>query len=449
MSDGTAARLPPRRMVRRNVGADLSLVGLPPLMASSLRMSAQHAALIAMGPSPHAALFERQMLTAVGDRALLGRPGRPEFSDVGNDDLSVINLAAYSYLGLGADPRIKQAAKSAIEQYGTHTGGPRLLNGTARIHCEFEERLARFSGAPGVVTYSSGYVTNVSVVSTLFGPGDLIVLDRNAHRSLYDGALLSRARIKRFAHSDLDHLESILHRTEAIRRRLVVVDSVYSMGGDIAPLPALVDLVRRCGAFLLVDDAHGFGMLGEHGQGAVEHFGLRSDSIDLRIGTLSKAIPAVGGFVAAHASIIVLLRYTSHARVFSAAMTPPDVAAAMAGIDILEREPERVARLQRNAAFFRAALERQGIDTMGSETAIVPVWVGDQEATLAAASTLLARGIYVNAILPPGVPRGAERLRCLVTAAHAEADLAFAAETIGEVVRPLCRVRPERVGTSG
>jgi 8-amino-7-oxononanoate synthase len=424
-------------------------VSVPRLIATSRVLSKQALRLFALGSSPYGSLFDRQNLGTVKDRMTVGPPGRPEFNEVAEPPASVINLSAYSYLGLGDDLRVKQAAIEAIERYGTHTGGPRLLCGTARIHVEFEERLAQVFGAAGVVSYSSGYGTNVSVISALFGPGDLVILDRNAHRSLYDGARLSGAAIQRFLHNDLDHLERILRRTVSVRRRLVVVDAVYSMEGQIAPLPDLTDLVHRHGAFLLADEAHAFGVLGRRGRGAVEHFGLDPTAIDLRIGTLSKAIPAVGGFVASDPGIVAMLRYTSAGRVFSAAMTPPDVAAALAAIDILEKEPERVARLQRNAALFRAALAGAGLDTMGSEAAIVPVWMGDREATLAAALALLARGVYVNAILAPGVLAGTERLRCFVTAAHREADLKYAADAIAEVVRPLVEGMPRRRERNG
>jgi len=412
-------------------------VDVPRLIASSPALLRQALRLFVLGSSPYGSLFDRQNLGPARDHVTMGPPGRPEFSDVAEPPKSVINLAAYSYLGLGDDPRVKQAAIQAIDRYGTHTGGPRLLCGTAKIHVEFEERLAEVLGGAGVVSYSSGYGTNVSVISALFGPEDMVILDRNAHRSLYDGARLSGAATQRFQHNDLDHLERTLRRSASVRRRLVVVDAVYSMEGRIAPLPELSKLVHRHGAYLLADEAHSFGVLGRRGRGAVEHFGLDPAAVDLRIGTLSKAIPAVGGFVASDPAIVAMLRYTSAARVFSAAMTPPDAAAALAAIDILDREPDRVARLQSNAALFRTALAVAGLDTMGSEAAIVPVLVGDREATLAAALALLARGVYVNAILPPGVPPGTERLRCFVTAAHREVDLKQAADAIAEILRPL------------
>jgi 8-amino-7-oxononanoate synthase len=412
------------------------LAGIPPhdIINSSPRLSKVLAEFLALGASPFGALYDRQSLGGIGDRSTLGPPGRAEFNHVADPELHVINLATYGYVALGNDPRVKRAAISAIERYGTHTGGTRALSGTTRLHWEFEKRLASFVCAPRVVTYSSGYATNASVISALFGPGDVVILDRNVHRSLYDGALLARATIRRFTHNDLDHLDQILGRTSSVRRRLVVVETAYSMEGHLAPLPELVELVRQHGAYLLADEAHAIGVVGSTGRGATEHFGLDPAAIDIRIGTLSKAFSAVGGFAAVDASIAGVLRYASHASVHSAAMTPPDVGAAMGALEVLEQEPQRVARLQRNAALFRTGLARYGLDTMGSETAIVPVRIGDRTRTLVAAAALLERGVYVNAVIPPGVPPGAERLRCLVTAGHTEADLQYAAAAIGEVL---------------
>ncbi len=408
---------------------------LSPIVSGAKRLKETLDHLFRLGASIHGTLFDRQNLGTATSRILLGPPGRTEFSLFSDAEREVINLATYGYLGLGADPRVKRAASEAIERYGTHTGGPRLLSGTAPVHCELEARLAEFLHAENVVTYSSGYGTNVSVIPALFGPGDLVVLDRNAHRSLYDGAILSRAVVKRFAHNDLGHLERLLRRTVDVPRRLVAVDAVYSMEGHFAPITELVDLVHRHGAFLLADEAHSIGVVGRTGRGVCEQFDIDPRAIDIRIGTLSKAIPSVGGFAAVNASVGAILRYSSHARVFSAAMTPADAAAALAGVEILEREPERVTRLQRNAAMFRARLVDHGLDIFGSESAVVPVRVGDRLATLDAAHALLQRGVYVNPILSPGVPAGSERLRCFVTAAHASADLVLAADTIADVVR--------------
>ena len=408
------------------------------LVKSSPRLLATVTNLVTLGASPFGGIYDRQNLGVIGDRAVLGPPGRAEFSDVVDQQLSVINLAAYGYLGLGNDPRVKAASIAAIENHGTHAGGTRVLCGTTRVHWDFEQRLAGFVRAPRAVTYSSGYATNVSVISALFGPGDLIILDRNAHRSLYDGAVLSRAAVRRFAHNDLGHLEQILERTSSVRRRLVVVETVYSMEGHITPLPRLVEVVRRHGAYLLADEAHAFGVLGATGRGATEHFGIDPASIDIRIGTLSKALSAVGGFAAVDPSIAMVLRYGSHASIHSAAMTPADVGAALAAVKILEQEPERVSRLQDNAAFFRAALARRSLDTFGSETAVIPIRVGERIRTLAAAAALLDRGIFVNAVIPPGVHPGTERLRCFVTVGHSEDDLEYSAASIGEGLASLC-----------
>jgi glycine C-acetyltransferase len=404
------------------------------LIQSSPRLLDAVNNLVTLGASQFGAIYDRQNLGAIGERTMLGPPGRAEFNQVADPQLSAINLAAYGYLGLGNDARVKAASIAAIERHGTHAGGTRVLCGTTRVHWDFEQRLAAFVRAPRAVTYSSGYATNVSVISALFGPGDLIILDRYAHRSLYDGALLSRASVKRFAHNDPRHLEQILRRTSSIRRRIVVVETAYSMEGDLAPLPELVEIVRRHGAYLLADEAHAFGVLGATGRGATEHFGLDPAAIDIRIGTLSKALSAVGGFAAVDASIAMVLRYVSHASIHSAAMTPADVGAALAAVDILEQEPERVARLQCNAAFFRSALARRGLDTFGSESAVIPVRVGDRVRTLAAASALLERGVFVNAVIPPGVHPGTERLRCFVTVGHGEDDLEYAAAAIADVL---------------
>jgi len=407
------------------------------LVKSSSRLLEALSNLVEVGSSPFAAIYDRQNLGAIGERTTLGPPGRAEFNEVADARLPVINLAAYGYLGLGNDPRVKAASIAAIENHGTHAGGTRVLCGTTRVHWDFEQQLAAFVRAPRAITYSSGYATNVSVISALFGPGDLIILDRHAHRSLYDGAVLSRAAVRRFAHNDLGHLEQILARTSSVRRRLVVVETVYSMEGHLAPLPELVEVVRRHGAYLLADEAHAFGVLGATGRGATEHFGIDPASIDIRIGTLSKALSAVGGFAAVHPSIAMVLRYGSHASIHSAAMTPADVGAALAAVKILEQEPERVSRLQRNAAFFRAALAQRGLDTFGSETAVIPIRVGERVRTLAAASALLERGVFVNAVIPPGVHPGTERLRCFVTVGHSEDDLEYSAASIGEVLASL------------
>jgi 8-amino-7-oxononanoate synthase len=413
---------------RAETGASLS-----PLIATSTRLRGDLSTIFDVAAS-HGTLYDRQNLGVTRSRVVLGPPGRAEFAVPHPARTPVINLAANSYLGIADDPRVAAGVIRALEQHGTHTGGSRLLCGTAQIHYELERRLARFMGSPGIVTYSSGYVTNVSVISALFGPGDLIVLDRHAHRSLYDGARLSKATLKRFAHNDVGHLDVVLNRTSHVGRRLVVVDGVYSMEGDVAPLPDLIEVTRRHGAFLLVDDAHAIGVLGAHGQGICEHFGIDQAGVDLHVGTLSKAIPSVGGFVATTADVAMLLRYTTHGTIFSAPLTPLDAAAAIAAIDIMEAEPERIGTVRANAALFRDALRERGVEPLGSHSAIVPILIGDRTRTLDVAEELLRRGIFLNPVIHPGIRRGAERLRCFVGATHSGADLIYAAQAIGEVL---------------
>jgi 8-amino-7-oxononanoate synthase len=394
----------------------------------------------------HGALYDRQNLGPAAPHVSLGPPGRGEISLPDMPGTLAINLAANSYLGLADDPRVANAVRQALAEHGTHTGGSRLLCGTARIHWALEKRLAEFFRARSVVTYSSGYAANVSVISSLFGPGDLIILDRHAHQSLYDGAMLAGATVRRFGHNDVDRLDLVLSRSTDFARRLVCVDGVYSMDGHVAPLPEILHVTRRHGAFLLVDDAHAIGVIGSTGRGTFEHFNMDPDTIDIRIGTLSKAIPSVGGFAAVSPDVAVILRYGSHGTLFSAALTPLDAAAALAGVDILADEPERVSRLTRNAGLFRELLQREGLDTLGSQTAIVPVHVGDRWRTLEIGSELLRRGVFVNPVIYPGIRQGAERLRCFVSARHAEGDLRQAARLISDVMkavssRVLVRVR--------
>jgi glycine C-acetyltransferase len=400
--------------------------------APRLAETARHLASVAASPAGHS--FDRERLGAMRAHVVVGPPRRPDLGPVERPQLPAINLASCSYLGLADDPRIRNAALRALETYGTQAGGARPLSGTTRPHFDFEQSLARFLGAEATLTFSSGYLANVSTLVTLFGPGDLVVLDRHAHRSLRDGALLAGAHVRRFRHNDVRHLDLLLETPTTSGRRLVVVDGVYSMDGDVAPLPHIVEVVRKHDAFLMVDEAHSVGILGDAGRGITEHFGMHPAVADLRTGSLNKAIPAAGAFVAAQAAIVRLLRYTSAGGAFSGALAPASIMAAQAALEIIEKEPERISATRRNAEVFRALLQERGVDTLGSTTPIVPIRVGAPARTLAAASALLDRGIYLNAIIPPGVRRGTERLRCFVAADHAEADLRYAAESISQVL---------------
>ncbi len=391
-------------------------------------------------------LFERKVQRLDSEWASIGEPGRDEYVDR-ERSRRVLNLAAYGYLGLAKDGRVIAAAQDALARFGTQMGGPRVLCGTTELHARLEQQVAEFCGSEASMTYPSGYVANVSTIATLFGGRDVIIVDRLAHQSVYDGVRLSQAGLRRFRHNDIEHLEFVLRQTSAVRRRLVVVDGVYSMDGDVAPLPAIIDVVRRHDAFLLVDEAHSFGVMGERGRGLVEHFDLPPRAIDLRIGTLSKAIPSIGGFVAADAEIVRVLRYSAHATVFSASLPPADVAAALCALEILDREPERVARLHDNVRSFCEALSDKGMLVSPDwASAILPIRIGTAEGTLAAAERLLELGVYVAPILAPGVARGTERLRCCLSAAHDREDLRAAAEHIAFVVSA---ARQQKDATSG
>ncbi|MCI0519971.1 MAG: aminotransferase class I/II-fold pyridoxal phosphate-dependent enzyme, partial [Chloroflexi bacterium] len=290
--------------------------------------------------------------------------------------------ASYSYLGLVGHPRINAAAKAAIDQYGTGTHGVRTLAGTLKLHYELEETIAAFKGAEAAVTFSSGYVTNLTVVSTLVGRGDYVISDKLNHASIVDGCLMSGAKFVRFRHNDMDALEQRLQQTEEGAAKLVVADSVFSMDGDIIDFPRLVEVCRKYNAWLMVDEAHSVGVLGKSGRGIEEHFDMPG-TIDIKMGTLSKTIPSVGGYVAGNKDLINYLRHASRAYIFSAALPPAQAAAAKAAFKIILEEPWRVEKLNANTAQFIGGLKARGFDTMLTQTAIVPVLCGTDETAFA------------------------------------------------------------------
>jgi 8-amino-7-oxononanoate synthase len=342
----------------------------------------------------------------------------------------MIMLSSYSYLGLLGHPRIEAAAKESIDRFSTGTHGVRLLAGTLTLHNELEQRIARFKDAEAAITYSSGYVTNLSTISTLVGRGDLVICDKLNHASIVDGCLLSGARFVRFRHNDMEHLEHRLAQADAGANKLVVVDAVFSMDGDIVDLPGVSRLCRRYGALLMVDEAHSLGVLGQAGHGIEEHFGLPSEAVDVKMGTLSKTIPSVGGYVAGDAKLIELLKHQARGFIFSAALPPAQVGAALAAFDVMEEEPERVASLQHNMAYFRNRLQELGFDTLKTESAIVPVMCGEDEKAWIMAKLCQDEGLFVHGIPWPVVPQGTARLRCIVTAAHTLEDVEFCLEVI-------------------
>jgi glycine C-acetyltransferase len=339
------------------------------------------------------------------------------------DGRDMVMLASYSYLGLIGHPRIEAAALEAIERYGTGAGGVRLLTGTTDLHERLEQRIASFAKREDSCVYSSGYATNVAIISALTGPGDLVLMDKLDHASIVDGCLLSGAKWRTYRHNDMGHLEALLSKDrDKYATVLVVADSVFSMDGDIMDLPATKALCERYGARLMVDEAHSIGALGETGHGIEEHFDMYG-SIDLKMGTLSKSIPSVGGYCAGSADLIDYLRHYSRPFIFSAALPPAQTAAALEAFNVIDDEPERVAQLRWVTETYTSGLKAQGWDTMLADTCVVPVLVGDELKTMDLTRMLFDRGIFVCPIVHPAVPRGTERLRTCLMATHTAEDI--------------------------
>ena len=349
----------------------------------------------------------------------------------------MIMLGSYSYLGLIGHPDINAAAKAAVDHYGTGTHGVRLLAGSLKLHNELESRIAKFKQTEEAITFSSGYVTNLATISSLLRKGDTVICDKLNHASIVDGCMLAMAKFVRFRHNDMDHLEKRLQEAGEDGRKLVIADSVFSMDGDIINLPEMVRLCRKYGAYLMIDEAHSIGVLGETGHGIEEHFDLPPDSIDIKMGTLSKAIPSAGGYVAGNHELIQFLKHEARAFIFSAAIPPASAGAAKAAFDVIEAEPWRVKKLQTNYDHFAGRLREAGFDLLYTETAIVPVVCGSTDRAATLAKYCQDRGIFVQAIVAPVVPEGQARLRACVSAAHTMEDIDYCADTIIEGGRAL------------
>ncbi len=334
-------------------------------------------------------------------------------------------LGSYSYLGLNNHPRINAAAKAAIDQFGTGAHGVRLLAGTLSIHHELEAKIAQIKGTEAAVVFSSGFMTNVSAVAGLITRHDTIIADRLAHASLVDGCNLSRANVVRFKHNDMASLAQCLQAPASKGRKLVVVDGVYSMDGDIANLPEISRLCRAHGASLMVDEAHSFGVIGKTGMGIEEHFGMPADVVDIKMGTLSKAIPAVGGYIAGSRKLCEYLSMQARGFIYSAALPAAAAAAALEALNILEAEPERVAQLHRNVAYFAAGLREVGLSYLNSQSAVFPIVCGEDWDAWRMARHCQKQGVFVQAIPHPVVPKGLARLRAAVCATHTTEELDY------------------------
>ena len=330
-------------------------------------------------------------------------------------------LASNNYLGLATDPRVLNAASDALRRFGASTAASRLVSGSTVLHRELEAELAALKGAEAAILFSSGYLANLGTIGALVGPGDTIFCDRLNHASIVDAAFLSRARLVVYHHGDVDHLEDLLQRASG-RRRLIVTDSVFSMDGDTAPLPELCELAERWGCMLMVDEAHATGVLGPRGGGAVEHFGLRG-RVPIVMGTLSKALGSVGGFVAGSRRLVDYLRNRARTFIFDTALAPSAVGAALAAVRISRVEEGRREWLRQMVRVLRAELTDQGYEVLRADAAIVPVVVGDSESALDVAAALRERGVWAPAIRPPAVPRGTARIRVTLMATHTETQL--------------------------
>lgn len=346
---------------------------------------------------------------------------------VGERDMGM--YASYSYLGLVGHPRINAAAKAAVDRYGTGTHGVRTLAGSLDLHIELEETIAEFKNTEAAVTFTSGYVTNLTVVSTLIGRGDYVLSDKLNHASIVDGCLMSGAKFLRYRHNDVEALEQRLQQTKNDSTKLVIADSVFSMDGDIINFPKIVELCRKYDAWLMIDEAHSVGVLGKTGRGIEEHFGLEG-TIDIKMGTLSKTIPSVGGYVAGKADLIKYIRHASRAYIFSAALPPAQAAAANESFHVILDEPWRVEKLRANTEQFINGLKQRGFDTMQTETAIVPVLCGSDEAAFAMTREAQLQDIFVLPVVSPAVPPGLARLRATVTAAHEADEIEYAMNVI-------------------
>ena len=337
--------------------------------------------------------------------------------------------ASYGYLGLLGHPRINKAARKALDKFGTGTHGVRFLAGTLTLHDELEETIANFKRAEAAITYTSGYATNLTVISTLMGRGDYVLSDKLNHASIVDGCLMSGAEFRRFKHNDMEDLE---HRLEQIPdgvAKLVVVDAVFSMDGDVIDLPRMVEVCKKYNAYLMVDEAHSLGVLGKTGRGIEEHFGLE-DVIDIKMGTLSKTIPSIGGYIAGKKDLITYLRHASRAYLFSAALPPAQAAAANEAFKVILDEPWRIEKLNHNSQLFINGLKSAGFDTLLTTTAIVPILCGSDDRAFEMTRESQHHDLYVLPVVSPAVPEGMARLRATVTAAHEPSDIEGAIDVI-------------------
>lgn len=344
-----------------------------------------------------------------------------------------IMLGSNNYLGLTTDDRIIQAGLQALEHYGTGCSGSRFLNGTLTMHLELERELAKFLRKDDVVTFSTGYQSNLGIISALVGPKDYVICDRENHASIYDGCKLSYGKMLRYRHSDMASLERCLKEVPEKSGALIVTDGIFSMGGDLAKLPEICELAQRYGARVMVDDAHGLGVIGEGGRGTASHFGLE-DQVDIYMGTFSKSLASLGGYMAANARICDYVRHSARAHMFSASIPPANCAVALAALRHLEAHPELVTHLADLASYGRERYQELGIPIMMSQTPIIPIYTYDPIRTLQIQDEIYEAGVYVNAVLPPACAPGECLLRTSFMATLTKDLINEAAEIMAGVI---------------
>lgn len=333
-----------------------------------------------------------------------------------------IMLGSNNYLGLTTHPHVVKSAVDAVEKYGSSSCGSRFLNGTLDIHLELEDRLAKFLKRESALVFSTGFQTNLGTISAIVAKGDIIICDKLNHASIYDGARLSDGTMKRFRHNDVENLEQVLKDCPTDVGKIIVIDGLFSMEGDLCPLPEIVELSEKYGCRIMVDDAHGMGVMGENGRGTPEHFDLE-DRIDLVMGTFSKSFASLGGVIAGEKYVIDYIQHMARSMIFSASMPPSAVAAVLAVIDVMESEPERRTNLWKNSSKMLKGLKDLGFDTGDSESPVIPIVVGELFQALEIWKTIFEKGVFVNMVLPPAVPQDRVLLRTSYMATHTDQQL--------------------------
>ncbi len=351
----------------------------------------------------------------------------------------MLQFSSYSYLDLLGHPKINAAAKMAIEEFGTGTHGVRFLTGTTRIHLELERKIASFKKTEEAIALSTGFGANSGTISALLGRNDVVISDKVNHASIVDGCILSRAHFVRFEHNDMESLEKTLGEAPKKGVKLVVADAVFSMDGDIINLPEVIRLCRKFKALLMIDEAHSLGVLGKKGTGIEEHFGIDPSEglIDIKMGTLSKTIPSIGGYIAGNAKLINYLRHTIRPFIFSASLPPASAAAAKASFEVMEEETWRVKKLHENMIYFLKTLHANGFDTLKSQSPIVPIIIGNDTKALEMTRIAKNEGIFIVPILPPAVPPNTTRIRTTVTAGHSLQEIERAVNVFARIAKSL------------